>query len=146
MTRIVVLEDEVEVGTLLRDVLISAGYEVTSLSHPSQVERELLATRPDLFVIDIMLPGISGIDVAEDLRRSRFGQVPIIAMSASTLRSHMAERCSVFDATIRKPFDVDELLDLVTRCLSSDGKARAAGRMAPGQSPGTLRLSPGSAI
>ncbi|HZU13256.1 MAG TPA: response regulator [Chloroflexota bacterium] len=119
MPRILVLEDEPEVNALLRDVLTVEGYDVVCLSHPSQVASALLITNPDLFLIDLMLPGSNGTEVARDLRMSRFAGVPIIAVSASVLQCHMAERCGVFDETIRKPFDVDELIDSIKRCLAA---------------------------
>jgi CheY-like chemotaxis protein len=64
-----------------------------------------------------MLPGMSGIELAERLRAGGYSQTPMIAMSASGLMSRFAAESGYFQEAIDKPFDVDALLKCVERYL-----------------------------
>jgi CheY-like chemotaxis protein len=69
--------------------------------------------RPDLFLVDIMLPRITGIDLAGLLNENGFAQTPKIAMSASRERLEDAKRSGLFELTLEKPFDMRELLSVL---------------------------------
>ena len=110
MHTIVVVDDEPELCSLVQDLLSFEGYEVIAASHPDHVEAAIGHAEPDLFLIDIMLPGRSGIELAQQLRNRGYGDVPMIAMSASRLMSHMASHSGVFTDAIDKPFEIDAFL------------------------------------
>lgn len=111
---IVVVDDEPDLRSLLHTVLADAGYDVQSFSHPVPVIQLAEAEkRPDLFLIDIMLPHMSGITLAAELRARGFKDTPKIAMSASTHMIRTAAESGLFDTTLEKPFDIDTLLDAV---------------------------------
>jgi CheY-like chemotaxis protein len=114
---IVVLEDEPEVMEMFRDLLHMAGYRVVGFSHPALLEQLDPAAPPTLFLIDLMLPDMSGIEVAQHLRERGYAHTPMIAISASRLMQQFAHESHVFQATIGKPFDVSTLLEGVDRCL-----------------------------
>jgi len=116
---ITLIEDEVDVVELLEAVLTLEGYSVTVLNGPGHVNALSPSQRPDLFLIDIMLPGASGIEVAEQLHSQGFEDVPMIAMSASDRMLKVAAGSNLFSAGIGKPFDLGELVPLVTRCIAS---------------------------
>jgi CheY-like chemotaxis protein len=113
-TTVVVVDDEPDVLDLICSVLEGEGYEVIGLRHPSEVadlkERE---PQPHLFMLDIMLPALTGIELAQQLRTAGFRQTPMIAMSASPTMLHAAEESQLFHAALPKPFDLDALLDAV---------------------------------
>jgi two-component system phosphate regulon response regulator PhoB len=112
---VVVIDDERDLLELLCHVLGEAGFPVLCLDRPQEPERLLVAGSPSVFLIDIMLPGKSGIEVAQELRADGFPQTPMIAMSASTLMIKVAEDTGLFDETISKPFELDQLLGTVAR-------------------------------
>src|SRR5437764_348705 len=101
---IVVIEDEPSILELVRDVLRLEDYRVIGVADPKLIFEMLHSLHPDLFLIDIMLPGISGIELAEALREA--GETaPIVTMSASKLMSKVAAQSSAVDETTDKAFD-----------------------------------------
>jgi DNA-binding response OmpR family regulator len=114
---IVVLEDEPEILEMIRDLLHMAGYRVVGLTHPALLDQLAPNSPPDLFLIDLMLPTTSGIEVAQRLRARDYAHTPMIAISASRLMQQFAHESHLFQATIAKPFDVTALLWQVDRCL-----------------------------
>src|SRR5947209_10098187 len=83
--RILLVEDEWEIQDLLSEALSDEGFEVTGLASPDALLDDLWSHRPDLFLIDLMLPRMSGIDLATHVRELGFTHTPILGMSASTL-------------------------------------------------------------
>ena len=108
---IVVVDDEPGILNLLRDLLELEGFGVMCFDRPEQLHS--LAANPSLFLIDIMLPGTSGIELAQQLRAEGFVDTPMVAMSASAFMVNAAKSTRLFQATLGKPFDVARLLELV---------------------------------
>jgi DNA-binding response OmpR family regulator len=109
---IIVVEDEPSVLELLRDMLRMNDYRVVGVCRPKLLLEMLHSFQPDLFLIDIMLPDMSGIELAEALRQA--GQTaPIVTMSASKLMSEVASQSPAVDESIDKAFDVVALLDSI---------------------------------
>jgi two-component system response regulator MtrA len=117
---IVVVEDEPELLQMLRDVLELSGFHVIGLARPELAQTAISASRPDLFLIDIMLPGMSGIELAAALRSGAYSRTPMIAMSASSFMYKLATESGLFEASIRKPFDVADLLREVNRRIRAE--------------------------
>lgn len=117
--QIAVIEDEPAVQTLLRDVLQVEGYSVLSFGHGGAAQEILQGYPVDAILVDLMLPDTSGSRVAAWLREHGHARTPMVAMSADHSQLLFARRSGVFDETMRKPFDVDELLDLVEALTST---------------------------
>lgn len=113
--RILVVEDEPEVLDLLRDVLEMGGFSVTGVSRPDLVWEAIATGRSDLFLLDVMLPGMSGVELAQQLRETVPSCPPMIALSASRLMLEVARDSGYFTATMSKPFDIETLLTTVER-------------------------------
>jgi CheY-like chemotaxis protein len=62
-----------------------------------------------------MLPETNGIDLAQRLRTRGFDETPMIAISASSTMIRQATACGLFQAAIPKPFDLDDVLDVVSQ-------------------------------
>ena len=115
---IVVVDDECELRELMSHLLEDEGYRVVTFSHPRAVTMlHESDERPHLFLIDMVLPGMSGIELARWLREQGFEQTPKIAMSASEHHVREARLSCLFRAAIDKPFDIDDLLDTVEQNL-----------------------------
>jgi two-component system KDP operon response regulator KdpE len=127
MSRIVVVDDEIQILRALRRALTARGYEVgtaaTGEDAIDEVERQL----PDLVVLDLNLPGIDGIEVCRRLRS--WTKVPILVLS---VREDQAEKVRALDLGaddyLTKPFGVDELLARVRALLR---RTRPKGAEAP---------------
>lgn len=117
-SRILIVEDQADVAQLIEVVLVGEGHTVAVARDGAQGLMMARDWKPDLILMDIMLPGVDGGTLIARLRReAETAELPIIAMSASrTLRERTAELEA--DALLSKPFDVDALLVQVQFLLS----------------------------
>ena len=117
---VLVIEDEADIREFLCEVFEAEGYQVLSAADADEVVPALRAAQPDLVLTDIMLHGKSGIDIDMALRTVGYQTTTFVAMSASTTMVRFARESGVFQETISKPFDLDELLGTVERLLQHD--------------------------
>jgi CheY-like chemotaxis protein len=106
---ICVVEDYAVHARMVSSILGYAGMEVTTAANGPILESMLdQGLRPDLFLVDLVLPGESGIEVMRKLRRRpRWAKAPIIACSAFSAREHRKEAIRLgFDDFIEKPLDL----------------------------------------
>ena len=116
--RILVIDDEPTVRQVLRDVLASQGFLVTEAADGYQGLDCLRVGRPDMVILDLMMPVMNGWKFVEECRRiDRCGDVPIIAISAmfDVPGASPALHGLGVHACLSKPFDIDVLLSLVAR-------------------------------
>lgn len=106
------VEDNPANFTLVRRLLESTGrYEVAQAPTGEMGLDMLQARRPDVLLLDLDLPGISGIDVAREVRkRDAYADLPIIVVTASVMkRERMLAEEAGADRFIEKPFDIAAL-------------------------------------
>ncbi len=109
--KILYIDDHAESRLLIRHVLEAEGYEVIEAEEGSSGVRKAEAERPDLILVDIMMPGLDGRETTTRLRGiSQLERVPIVALTASTIKGDkewaLAAGC---DGYLQKPIDVDRL-------------------------------------
>lgn len=115
-----VLEDDQDIGDVIRLFLEEEGYQVEVFQTIQSLEQSMQANQADLFVMDVMLPDGNGLDVCENIKRNRFlKDTPVIMMSASARYSQIAKTCSA-NAFIPKPFDINNFLDKVNNLVLSN--------------------------
>ena len=114
--RILVVDDDPMVATTVQRVLRPEGYEVDVALGGTQALEQARAHRPDLVVLDLMMPGIDGLEVCRQLRAN--GALPILMLTA---RSGTADRVRGLDTGaddyLVKPFAYAELLARVRALL-----------------------------
>jgi CheY-like chemotaxis protein len=82
MIKILVVDDNVHLQIAFKKVLTSSGYQVELASDGEEGLRLALKTRPDVIVLDMMLPKLSGLDVLRALKRDHATErIPVIALS-----------------------------------------------------------------
>lgn len=119
MQRVLIVEDEVDIADLVMFNLQRAGYEVLK-AHDGIVGTEMaLAQRPDLIVLDLMLPGRDGYSVFREVRRdARTSHIPVIMLTA---RAQTEDRIQGLEAGaddyLTKPFSPKELVLRVNAIL-----------------------------
>jgi len=121
MRNILVIEDEPSVAIALRDSLESEGYQVQTAKDGSEGLRLALVNvgdnGPELIILDLMLPKISGLEVCQRLRHAGV-ETPLIMLTARGAASDAAFGLKLgADDYIPKPFDVAELLSRVEAVL-----------------------------
>lgn len=117
---VLICEDDPNLRTLVRLALGDAYRFFEAPDGPSGLA---LAhrIRPDLIVLDLMLPGQSGLDVLAELRRTDdLADTPVIVISAWSHSDEEAMEAGA-DRFVAKPFDPDELLDAAVTLLEENG-------------------------
>ena len=108
-TRVLVIDDEPQILRALRINLSVRGYEVTTAPTGAEALRSAADHRPDVIVLDLGLPDMSGIDVLAGLRG--WLTAPVIVLSARTDSSDKVEALDAgADDYVTKPFGMDEFL------------------------------------
>ena len=132
---ILVLEDDIEMRSLLARGLREEGYRVDGIGSGAQLLEWVSQSVPDAFIVDIGLPDADGRDVVQALRAQGIG-APVLFLTA---RSALPDRLSGFssggDDYLTKPFDFAELVARVRALLRRAGHDEAV-------SVGELRLDP----
>ncbi len=120
---IMVVEDEPEIRELLSFTITRAGHDVVTAESAEQALQLIDRSLPELLVIDWMLPGMSGIDLAKRLRQDELtASLPIIMLTA---RGEEADKLKSFDSGVddyvTKPFSPKELMARVKALLRRTG-------------------------
>jgi DNA-binding response OmpR family regulator len=125
MVHVLVVDDEPAIVDIVTDYLADAGYRVSVARTGGDALRQVRSVTPDLVVLDLGLPGVDGLDVAREIRRS--SAVPIIMLTA---RADEADRVAGLelgaDDYVVKPFSPRELLARV-RAVLRRGLSRDSG-------------------
>ena len=113
------MEDEAAIREMVVHALSRAGFEARAVQDAAHAEREIQRMRPDLILLDWMLPGISGLELARGLRRNESTRdIPLIMLTA---KGEEGDRLSGFDAGaddyVVKPFSVKELVARIRAVL-----------------------------
>ncbi|MBM3271289.1 MAG: response regulator transcription factor [Candidatus Sericytochromatia bacterium] len=116
-TRILVVEDEAPVLQGLVDLLAAKGYDVVSAATGPEGLAKAGAARPDLILLDVMLPGISGYDILRKLR-AQGADMPVVMLTAkgAEIDKVLAFELGV-DDYVTKPFSILELLGRIQAVL-----------------------------
>jgi|SRR5690554_1307465 len=117
--KILIVDDEVAICNMLSMALQNAGYEAQSVHHGEAVLAAIADMQPDLVLLDWMLPGISGIELARLIKQSPdFSELPIIMLTARTEEdSKVTGLESGADDYVTKPFSIRELLSRIKAVL-----------------------------
>ena len=122
MARILIVEDESAIASLLRDDLALEGYTVTVVDDGEAATAAVTSSPFDLVILDVMLPGKDGFDVCREMRRAGL-TMPIIMLTAKTQESDKVMGLEIgADDYVTKPFSPRELRARVKAALR-----RAAG-------------------
>jgi two-component system, OmpR family, phosphate regulon response regulator PhoB len=140
MSRILVVEDETAIAELIAINLRHAGFDVTMAPDAQAAQREIDRVLPDLVVLDWMLPGQSGLQLARHWRLdARTRDLPLIMLTA---RSDEADKIAGLDSGaddyLTKPFSTKELLARIRAVL----RRKAPEALDTAVEVGSLRLDP----
>lgn len=108
-SRILVVDDDAALAEMLQIVLQASGYETSWVARGDEVAEEFERFRPDLVLLDLMLPGRDGVDVCRELRAK--SDVPIVMLTAKSDSTDVVAGLEAgADDYVPKPFKTQELL------------------------------------
>jgi DNA-binding response OmpR family regulator len=119
--RVLVVEDEMDLAWLEQFNLETEGYEVHVAPEGRAAIRALESFRPDVLVLDVMLPYVNGWSVLERMQELPAAERPkVVLVSALTGEAERARAVEFGARTfLPKPFEMDHLLELVAQALAS---------------------------
>jgi len=127
LTRVLVVEDEADLQELLRYNLERAGYDVTAVATGEEALSALQRDPPDLVLLDLMLPGMGGLDVCRAMRhRERTADLPVIIVTAKGEEADVVAGLELgADDYITKPFSPRVLMARVKAVLRRQAEEQA---------------------
>ncbi len=124
--KILIIEDEAAQVLLIRSRLEAAGFAVISAMNGEEGLQKARQQRPDLVLLDIVLPGLDGVQVCDRIKQDpQTQQIPVILLTASGMKN-LEERCRVFgaDGCLVKPYRSEDLLQKIHSLLPADTTPR----------------------
>ncbi len=121
--RIMIVEDDKNINKLMA-LSIGRGFEITQIYDGNEALSRIRMEKPDLIVLDLMLPGINGLDICQTIKQQKeLKDIVVIIVSAMDATSSRFKGIKYgADYYIKKPFDPEELRSLVTIFLKKKGK------------------------
>ena len=115
--KVLYAEDELFLGKIVKETLEGRGFEVSMESDGNSVMRKFKESKPDICVLDIMLPHRNGFELAEDIRAVN-NDIPIIFLTAKTQTEDVVRGFKTGgNDYIRKPFSMEELIVRIENAL-----------------------------
>ncbi len=117
MAKVMVVDDAYSELKLMESILKSAGHEVVSLMDGEALEEKLSSERPDVLLLDIVMPKRNGYEILRALRKdARTKTTPVVLVSSKNQESDRAwGKRQGADEYLGKPFTSDQLLGMVKR-------------------------------
>ena len=118
--RVLAVDDEPDVLMIVRTALQSEGFDVETAANGKDCLEIATENPPDLIILDVMMPGMSGFDVLKELKAEpKTSTVPVIMLTGLSERDKMLEALSSgIDYYIVKPFDFNDLIGKVNQALA----------------------------
>jgi DNA-binding response OmpR family regulator len=119
--RILAVDDEIDVLLIVKTALQSEGFQVETANNGKDALALAKETPPDLVLLDVMMPGLSGFDVLRELKAYEpTSTIPVIMLTGVSEKSKIQEAImSGTDFYIVKPFDFQDLISKVNDALAS---------------------------
>jgi DNA-binding response OmpR family regulator len=109
MAKILIVDDDVQVTTLLKKLLSNQGHDAIAINQSSKAIQTANSILPDLFILDLMMPQPDGFKLCKMLRADpKFAETPILIITAMEISNAKATAFGANDY-LAKPFDLDEL-------------------------------------
>ncbi len=122
--KILLADDSVTAQNMGRKILTDAGYEVVTVNNGSAALKKILECRPSLVVLDVYMPGYSGLEVCARIKEGRDTEGIPVLLTVGKLEPFRQEdaRKVRADAFIIKPFEATELLAALSKLETNSGK------------------------
>ncbi len=119
MKQILVVDDEKNIRRLFQEELIDEGYQVAVASGGREALEKIAARVPDLMILDIRMPDMTGLELLEELRATHPDLPVIVCTALRALQDDYTVWESRIAAFLPKPVDLDELKAKVAACIGA---------------------------
>ena len=115
--RILVVDDDSGVLEAINIILVDSGFKVKTIMRADEFEKVMTSFRPDLVMLDIWMPKISGEELCRKIKgNDDLKKIPVVLLSASNRTEKISKKCKA-DDYLTKPFDMEDLIETVKRNL-----------------------------
>ncbi|MDT5187317.1 MAG: two-component system, OmpR family, alkaline phosphatase synthesis response regulator PhoP [Mycobacterium sp.] len=120
--KVLIVDDEPNIVVSLQFLMKKAGFDTAVARDGDEALTEVERFRPDLVLLDVMMPRRDGYEVCQQLRGSGWTDLKIVMLTAKGRESEVTKGLALgADAYVTKPFSTSELVDTVTRLLTGGG-------------------------
>lgn len=135
---ILLADDSMTAQNMAKKILSEAGYEVTTVSNGAAALKKIAERTPDLVILDIYMPGYTGLEVCERVKRAAATSSVPVLLSVGKLEPYREQDATAVqaDGVIIKPFEASELVTIVTNVI-----LRVSGATRP-TAPTAIQASP----
>ncbi len=121
MSKLLLVEDERDFRNLLSSFLQMQGFEIVAAEDGEEGWNQYKNTRPDLCILDVMLPKKDGFSLASDIKKDN-PEMWIVFLTARNLKEDRLKGLSLADDYICKPFEIEELVQRIQNLLNRKSK------------------------
>jgi CheY-like chemotaxis protein len=116
---VLIIEDEEDAAELFAEMMRVSGFRVLKTSNSAPALVMMMAERPDVVILDVMMPEISGLDILRQMRRDpELAGIPVVVVSAKTMPADIKNGMEAGASTyLTKPVGFLDLKDAVERAL-----------------------------
>jgi CheY-like chemotaxis protein len=123
---VMIIEDEEDAAELFAEMMRVGGYRVIKTPKSEPALDIMSASRPDVIILDIMMPGISGLDILQQMKRDpSLADIPVVVVSAKSMPADIKTSLEAGASSyLTKPVGYFDLKNAVERLLGSPSSAR----------------------
>ncbi len=117
---VLIIEDEEDAAELFAEMMRVSGFRVLKTSNSAPAISMMIAEKPDVIILDIMMPEISGLDILRQMRRDpELANIPVVVVSAKSMPADIKNGMEAGASTyLTKPVGFLDLKDAVERALA----------------------------
>ena len=140
---ILLADDSMTAQNMAKKILSEAGYEVTTVSNGAAALKKIAERTPDLVILDIYMPGYTGLEVCERVKRAAATSRMPVLLSVGKLEPYREQDATAVraDGVIVKPFEATELVTIVTNIILRASGATMDAAVRPAVSPVATRTT-----
>jgi DNA-binding response OmpR family regulator len=113
---ILILDDDPDILFFCTYVFENMGFQVVAYDNCNDILAKVESARPDLVLMDNWIPDIGGVKATQEIKASKYGDIPVILFSANSNLKNLAEEAGA-DTYLKKPFDLNELENLARKYI-----------------------------
>ena len=123
MKKVLIVDDDEAILEAIKIAIQGEGYAVETLTDGEEAMGKALEFKPDIILLDLLLSGRDGSEIAKEFKETAFAKdIPIVMISAHP-NAHKSASESGADHFLAKPFDLDDLFGVLEKYTNGNGKA-----------------------